>query len=179
MAFKNTNSAYGSVTKLFHWTMAAIVIGLICLGLLFDEIEAGLLKIQLYGLHKSFGILVLFLVTCRILWHLYSKKPALVDGMKPFEVMAAKAAHHFLYVAMIGMPLSGWLLSSAAGRTVSFFGLFSLPDFIQENHDLRELFGETHEILGYTLIITIVLHVAAALKHHLVSKDATLKRMLP
>lgn len=178
MQLKNTPESYGAVTKTFHWVMALFIVGLLIVGLTMEEFE-GLTRIKVVGLHKSFGITVLFLALCRIGWHLYSKKPALVAGMKQIEILAAKAMHWFLYFSMIGMPLSGWFMSSAAGRTVSVFGLFSLPDFVEKNQALRESFGTIHEVLGYTLIIGILAHAAAALKHHFISKDATLKRMLP
>lgn len=177
--FKNSSDAYGSGTKLFHWISAVIVIGLLAAGLVMEDLPNGLLKLRTVLLHKSFGITILILTILRILWHLHTKKPALVDSLKPWEKKLAHLGHIALYVLMIGMPLSGWIMSSAAGRPVSVFGLFTLPNLVAENHDLKELFEDIHGLLGNALIAVVALHIAAALKHHFFDKDKTLRRMLP
>jgi cytochrome b561 len=179
MQFKNTPAAYGAVTKTFHWTLAALVVGMLCLGLYMSDLPNGLDKLKLYNLHKSLGACVLFLVLCRIGWHAYSAKPPFVASLKAWEKISARAVHIFLYAAMIGMPLSGWFMSSAAGRSVSVFGLFALPDFVQPDKTLAQLLRETHETLADILIAAICLHVLGALKHHFLDRDATLRRMLP
>lgn len=178
MQIKNTPESYGAATKTLHWATALVVIGLLAVGLYMGEAEAAL-RFKLVPLHKSFGMTVLALVLLRILWHFYSFRPSLVAGKKKLDAFAARAMHYFFYAALIGMPLSGWFMSSAAGRPVRVFGLFTLPDFVKQDQGLRETFGTIHTFLGYTLIIGIVLHVAAALKHHFIDHDATLRRMLP
>lgn len=179
MGWRNTPQNFGTLTKTLHWLMALLVIGLLGVGLWMEGIDDLPTKIKVFALHKSFGICVLALVFTRILWHIYSRKPGFVDGMKPWEKLAAQAAHIFLYIAMIGMPLSGWLMSSAKGYTVTVFFTFDLPNLIGEDKALGRLFGQTHELLGYALIAAVAVHIGAALKHHLINKDATLKRMLP
>jgi cytochrome b561 len=179
MGWRNTPESFGTLTKTLHWVMALFVIGLLGIGLWMTGLENSPDKFKIYALHKSFGICVLALVFARILWHVYSRKPGFVDGMKPWEKLAAHAAHIFLYLAMIVMPLSGWLMSSAKGYTVTVFFTFDLPHLISENEEWGKLFSETHELLGYALIAAVAVHVGAALKHHFVNKDATLKRMLP
>lgn len=179
MQLKNSPEKYGAVTKTFHWLTSITVICLLGIGLYMVRAEKGPALLQIYGLHKSFGILVLTATFLRVLWHVYSKKPALVGGMAAWERAAAHAGHFFLYICMLGMPLSGWLMSSAFERSVKLFGLVQLPDFVQPNPELAETLSEVHEYLAYALIGMIVLHAAAALKHHFISKDATLKRMLP
>ncbi len=179
MELKNSETRYGAITKTIHWVMALLIIMMLVMGLVMGDIEPLKDKLWVYGLHKSLGITILILVSLRIVWHLISKKPPFVPTITKLERYAAHAVHVFLYTSMIGMPMSGWLMSSAAGRPPSFFNLFTMPAIIEENEQLRDVFGTTHEILGYTLIIAIVMHVAGALKHHFISKDATLKRMLP
>lgn len=179
MQFKNSETKYGAVTKSFHWVMALLILAMLVIGLTMGGVTPATARIKVYGLHKSLGVLVLALAALRLGWHIISKKPAFVATIKAYEKIAAHAVHGFLYLAMFGMPLSGWFMSSAAGRPVSFFGLFTLPDFIPKNEGLRDTFGTIHEYLGYTLIIAIAAHVGGALKHHFVSKDATLRRMLP
>ena len=179
MKIGNTPDRYSALSKAIHWISALLVIGLICIGLYMTNAEKTPAIFPLYGLHKSFGIVVLALTLLRVLWHLASKKPALVDGMKKWEKTAAKAAHHFLYLALFAMPLSGWLMSSAKGRTVKLFDTVTLPDLVGKSEQLGDFFEECHEYLAWALIAAIVLHAAAALKHHFVEKDVTLKRMLP
>lgn len=179
MQFKNTPFAYGAVTKTFHWAMALAIVAMLAVGFFMDDVEDLTAKLQLYGLHKSVGVTVLALAVLRILWHIWSKKPPYVESLKPWEKAAAHFLHLCLYGAMIGMPLSGWLMSSAAGRSVSFFGLFTLPDLIAPDDGLRNIFGTIHFYMAWALVAAIVVHLSAALKHHFVDKDITLRRMLP
>lgn len=179
MQLKNSPEKFGAVTKAFHWLTSITVIALIGVGLYMTNAGKSAASFQLYGLHKSFGILVLSATVLRVLWHVYSKKPPLVAGMKRWEQCAAHAGHVFLYICLFGMPLSGWTMSSAFGRPVSVFGIGPLPDLVQPNQELAVKLAALHEYLAYMLIAMILLHAGAALKHHFISKDATLRRMLP
>lgn len=179
MQARNTPDSYGAVTKTFHWVIALLIICVLGVGLYMDFFATKLERFALMPWHKSFGITVLALAALRVLWHISSRPPGFVAGLKDWEMQAAKAVHILLYLAMFAMPMSGWLMSSAAGRTTKFFGLFDLPDLIVKNEQLRELFGEIHEVSAYALLALIAVHGAAALKHHFIAKDATLRRMLP
>lgn len=179
MQLKNSPEKFGAVTKAFHWLTSITVIALIAVGLYMTNAGKTAAAFRLYGLHKSFGILVLSVTILRVLWHVYSKKPPLVTGMKRWEQFAAHAGHVFLYICLFGMPLSGWAMSSAFGRTVEFFWLFKLPDLVKPDQELAVNLAALHEYLAYMLIAMILLHVGAALKHHFISRDATLRRMLP
>jgi len=178
MGVRNTPESFGILTKTLHWVMALLVIGLLAVGLLMGGLDGGT-KFKVYALHKSFGICVLALVFVRVIWHVYSRKPGFVEGMKPWEKLAAHAAHVFLYIAMFVMPLSGWLMSSAKGYTVTVFSTVDLPHLIAESDMLAKLFSQTHQLLAYALIAAVAVHIGAALKHHFINKDATLKRMMP
>lgn len=176
MQLKNSETHFGLIAILFHWVMALLIIGMLGVGLYMTDLPIGIQKLKLYGLHKAFGILVLILVILRIIWRLSNKTPLLT--MPKLEVIAARLAHLALYALMLAMPLSGWLMTSAAGLPPSFFGLFTLPSLVAPNDDLRELFGFAHEWLAYGLIALIVLHTLAALKHHFYNKDDILRRMI-
>lgn len=179
MQLKNTPDTFGAVTKFLHWVIGPLVVILLCVGLYMTNVEDAGLKFKLYPLHKSTGIVVLFLAALRVLWHFYSRTPAFVPSLKSWEKTLARLGHFCLYAGMLGMPLSGWIFSSAAGRTVNVYGLFDLPNLVEKNEALRDFFAEVHGFLGYFLIFVIVLHVVGALKHHIIDKDTTLRRMLP
>ncbi|MDF3023734.1 MAG: Cytochrome [Alphaproteobacteria bacterium] len=179
MQLKNSPEKYGAVSKTFHWLTSITVLCLLGVGLYMVRADKNAALIPIYGLHKSFGILVLTATFFRVLWHVYSKKPPLVRGMALWERVAAHAGHFFLYICLFGMPLSGWIMSSAFGRTVTVFGVLPLPNLVEKNDGLAENLSALHEYLAYALIGMIAVHIGAALKHHFISKDATLKRMLP
>ena len=178
MPFRNTPEQYGAVTKSFHWLMAVMVLTMLAVGLYMTGAPLAQ-KFTLYNLHKSTGICVLALVLLRILWHIFTGRPKLVKSLKPVEKAAAHVAHVLLYYFMFAMPMSGWAMSSAYGRSVEVFGLFTLPDFTAPDPETAKGLAQIHGTLAWCLIATIVLHVCGALKHHLIDKDTTLRRMLP
>ncbi|WP_131781058.1 cytochrome b [Legionella gresilensis] len=177
MDIKNTSSHYGLVAIILHWLLAIIVIAMLCVGLYMVSLDTSPEKLRLYGLHKAFGVVVLTLVTLRVLWRFINITPQLT--IPRWERNAALTVHWLLYILLFAMPLTGWLMSSAAGFPVSFFGLFTLPNLIAPNDYWRDFFAQAHELLAYILIALITLHVFAALKHHFYDKDDTIRRMLP
>jgi cytochrome b561 len=176
MQIRNSQNDYGIVAILLHWVMAILLIGLLILGLYMAGVPISLEKLKLYGWHKEYGILALLLVIIRIIWRLSNMTPRL--SLPLWEKIAARAVHWTFYAFMFAMPITGWLITSAAGLPVSFFGLFVLPNLIAPDNQLLKLFEQIHHWLGYGLIALMVLHVSAALKHHYINKDDTLRRML-
>ncbi|MGE3319510.1 MAG: cytochrome b [Candidatus Berkiella sp.] len=179
MQIKNTINRFGTVAILLHWVIAIIIIGLLGLGLYMVPLPMNLWKLKLYGWHKEFGILVLALAVIRVAWRLSNITPKLPEHLALWQKLAAQSVHFAFYLFMFAMPISGWMISSAAGLPVSFFGLFVLPDLVSSNEGMRLLLSEIHKWLGYGLILTIFAHVGAALQHHFIYKDDTLRRMLP
>ena len=176
MRAANDPQQYGLVSKAFHWSVAVLILGLLPVGFVMAAMEYSPLKLEVYGLHKSFGLLVFFLGLLRIVWRFYAPRPSHLSTHAKWEMVLATAAHFWLYVCMIGMPLTGWLMSSAGEFPVPFFGL-QLPYLIGKDPDLMRFFGDAHEILAFTLLFILALHMAGALKHHVMDKDATLRRM--
>lgn len=181
MSYRNTDTAYGSVSKTFHWVISVLVILLLIVGLWMTGLEKNEFRWTIYDLHKSFGLLVLFLMVLRTSWMLSNPKPLSMPHSKFWERIAEKSVHWIFYVVLFLMPISGWIMSTASDHIPRFFGLFSLPaPFVTVgNEQLAELMEDTHEALGYFLIFLIVIHVLAALKHHFIDKDEVLRRMLP
>lgn len=177
MQITNSENRFGLVNILLHWLMAILIVGLVIVGLYMTRIPVSLQKLKLYGWHKEFGILVLMLVMFRIVWRISNILPTLAS-LSPIERLAARAMHWAFYFFMVALPITGWLVTSAAGLPVSFFDLFLLPNLIAPNEQLRIFFEEVHEYLAYGLIIAFCGHVSAALKHHFINKDDILRRIL-
>lgn len=177
MNLKNTKETYGIISKFFHWSTALIIFALIVVGLYMVSLPYSPDKLEIYALHKSFGLLVLWLVGLRIIWKFLTVSPQPHPKHAFWEKFLAKIAHIFLYIAMIGMPLSGWLMSSAGEYPVPFFGI-QMPDLVEKNTDLAKLMNQIHAVLAYLLIAAIGLHALGALKHHFIDQDSTLTRMM-
>ncbi len=177
MQIKNSENHFGIVTIFLHWAMAILIVGLLALGLYMTRIPISASKLKLYGWHKEFGMLVLMLAMLRIFWRLANITPSL-SSLPHWERIAARTVHWLFYGFMFALPISGWLMTSAAGLPVSFFGLFLLPNLVSPSEEHRILFQEIHKWLSYGLIITFCGHTGAALKHYFIDKDDILQRML-
>lgn len=182
----NTFTPYDRVARALHWTIAILILGLLAIGFLMGNLPDEPLsrKIFVYNMHKSFGLTVLVLSLFRLLWRLTHKAPALPSTMKKWEIGISHLTHFLFYVFMIVMPLVGWALVSTSKFPSKLFNLVNLPylPFLahaENKKALHEVFEETHELLAFLAIALIVLHVAAALKHHYKDKDTVLARMLP
>lgn len=179
MQIKNTETRYGLVTIFFHWLIAIIILAQLTLGLYMTGLPRGLLKLKLYGWHKEIGVLILALAICRLSWRLINIKPAFSFYIPAWQQFAADFVHRAFYFFLLALPLTGWLMSSAAGLSVSFFGLFLLPDLIAPNKELFTVFNKLHEWLAWGLIIFVVLHVLAVIQHLVVYRENILRRMWP
>jgi len=179
MQIKNTKSTYGAVSKFLHWTGGLLIIGLLGLGLYMESLDPAPGKYELYGIHKSLGIIVLALALTRVIWRRLNVTPSLPSKMAKGKKLGAHGTHFLLYILMLAMPLSGWLMSSAGGHTVTIFGWVTLPPLVDKNPNLGGIAHSAHGIIGWALIGLIALHFLAALYHHFVEKDSVLRRMLP
>lgn len=180
MSIKNTKYSYGSVTKFLHWLIFFLVLGMLLVGFFMDDIGDKGLKSQVIMLHKLTGLTVLSLMIFRLIWALMNPKPQLPNGSKRWERIAEYAGHGLLYLLLIAMPLSGWLMVSAAGKPPTFFNLFAIPmPGVAGNDTLKHLGDSLHTIIAWTIIVIVSLHILAALRHHFFEKDDILLRMLP
>lgn len=183
---KNSATEYGTVSKALHWLMAAIIVTLIGVGIYMadlptDTVEQKKYAFQFVSLHKSFGVLVLMLIVVRLVWLRISPAPALPAAFAPKERKLVKALQGILYLLMILVPLSGYLMSNAGGHPVNFFGMGELPALIGKSKSVGGFAHEMHEILGWSILFVIILHMAGAIKHRLKDKGGEmdiLKRML-
>jgi cytochrome b561 len=182
-----SNSRYTAVAIILHWLIATGVFLLIAIGLTMAHgtITAAT-KFQLFQLHKSVGITVLGLIVARIVWRLGHRPPALPDTMPPIERKAAASTHFVFYLLLFGLPLSGWALVSVSPINIPtiLFGLVRWPHigFLASLHNkaaIAAVLDNVHAYGAWALLTLIVLHVAAALRHHFLIGDDVLGRMLP
>lgn len=179
MSAKNPRDRWGAVSQSFHWLIVLLLLVQGVVGLLMGGMARSPDKIAVYAFHKSVGITILALALARLLWRVYAGRPAPVAGTPPWQERAASAMHVALYALLFAIPLSGWVLNSAAGYPLQWFGLFNLPSIAGRDHDLHELAESLHEWLFWLLVALAAAHAAAAVYHHLFQRDATLARMLP
>lgn len=179
MGLKNDSKRYGAVAKTFHWVMGLGIIGMLAMGLYMADLPFSPFKMEIYGLHKSIGAVILVLAVLRAVWWLGEVKPKMVKTLPAWSHPYVSFGHHILYAFMVLMPLSGWILTNAAGYPVSVFGLFELPTLVGKDAALRGVFGEVHEVTATVLIVLLVAHIGAALVHHFWFRDDTLRKMLP
>lgn len=172
-----TQSSYTLTARTLHWVMAIVMILMLAAGLVMSDIEDPALKGTLYSLHKATGIVVLFLAGVRLFWRLSHAVPAISAALPQWQRWGARLAHWGFYGVMFILPLSGWSMSSAAGYPVSFYGLFVLPDLLAKNDTLAPIFKDVHEISANVFIGLLVVHLGAALYHHYVLRDDTVRQI--
>lgn len=170
---------YGTGAQALHWLMFLLIGAMYFIGLSMAAMEVSPERLRYFSLHKSIGVTLLVLLGVRLLWRQWHPAPALPVSMPGWERSAARIAHALLYALMAIVPITGWAASSALGASTAWFGQFSLPDLVSKNRELGEALQAVHYLCNKTLLVLIVLHVAAALKHALVDRDGVLQRMLP
>lgn len=194
----SVSNRYTKTAVVLHWLIAIAIFGMFALGwymselpkegpkqMGFDLFDLGIYTWQLseeatvrtfyFNLHKSIGVTLLALVIFRLFWRIKHKPPALLSSYSAFERKLATGAHHLLYLLMVALPVSGLLMTLYSKYGLKWFGLDFLPGL--DNKDLRDVFKESHEIIGIIILVVIVIHILGALKHKFIDKDTTLERM--
>lgn len=165
--------------QLLHWLSLLLIVTIATMGLLMVELPRGdATRSLLYATHKSLGISVLAIAAVRLLLRALGRAPAALPA-PCWQQRLARASHVLMYLLLLLIPLSGWLLNSVAGQPLPWFGLFDLPALAGRNPQWRKPVDTAHVLLFWTLVTVVAIHVAAALHHHWVKRDATLRRMLP
>jgi cytochrome b561 len=169
---------YSMQAIVLHWLVALLIFVGFPLGIYMVDLPLSPDKLKLYSYHKWIGVTVFVLVAVRLGWRLTHTPPPLPDGMAVWERRASAIVHGLLYLLMIAIPLSGWLMSSAKGFQTVWFGVLPLPDLVGKDKELGKLLEEVHELLNFALLGLVIAHVAGALKHHFIERDDILARML-
>lgn len=173
----NTQTQYGLVARGLHWLTAIMVLGMLLGGKVAVLLPAGGFRSMIIAGHKSIGVAILVLTIGRLLWRRFNPRPPFLSPNALFNY-TAHVLHVVLYILLILQPLSGILMSQAHGYPVAVFGLFTLPPLVWQNAALGGFFRDVHGVSALLLTLGIIVHIAAALKHHLLDRDRTLTRML-
>jgi len=176
---KNTPNSFGTIAKTFHWIIALGILGMLIVGFIMVDREASPAKMMMYGLHKSTGAVILLLVTLRLGWRLLNPIPQLPSTLKPWHHWIARLSPVALYILMVTMPLSGFVMSDAAGHPVTLYNIYTLPSIFSQDLELSKAARSVHVYTAYMFVAILVLHVSAALYHHYILKTNILRRMLP
>lgn len=179
IAWRNSAEGWGAVQKTLHWAIALAVVALAVLGWVMTELPPGRRAFELYALHKSIGLTLLALVLARIAWRLAQPRPAWPATMPAWERRIAAVVHVGLYATLVAMATSGWVLHSASGLPLRWFGLARVPPIAPRGDELKLFAADVHYALFWLLALLVAAHVAGALKHHYVDRDDVLRSMLP
>ena len=179
MLKKNTPARFGLFSKLLHWSIAILILGLIWLGwYMVDLTYYDKWYNDSLHYHKSLGILALALALIKIGWQQYTPAPGPLADLQTWERNGARFMHYVLWSMMLLIPVTGYLISTSAGKPIQLFNWFALPAVIDVNEELRDIAITVHYYLAYATLFLVLGHAGAALKHHFINKDNTLKRML-
>ncbi|PHM30129.1 cytochrome b [Xenorhabdus innexi] len=178
MLLQNTSKQFGHVSVLIHWLIALAVYGMFILGL-------WMVTLSYYDswyhrapeLHKSIGFLIFIVMIIRVIWRFISPPPKPLSSYSQLTRISAKLAHFTLFIALFGILFSGYFISTADGQSISVFGWFEIPATLVKQGVQADTAGIIHLYLAWLLVILSLLHGLAALKHHFIDRDSTLKRM--
>lgn len=162
-----------------HWLTALLIVAVFPLGVYMADLALSPLKLKLISYHKWLGVTVFLLLLLRLAWRASNVPPPLPDSMPLWQRQAANGLHLLLYLLLFAIPLSGWLMSSAKGFQTVYLGMLPLPDLIGKDKALGDQLRQVHETLNMTLLVLLLAHAGAALRHHFIERDGILARMLP
>jgi len=170
---------YTRIAVLLHWLIALAIFANLGFGTWMVTLDFSPQKLKFYSYHKWLGVSVFVLVLLRLAWRLGHRPPPLPAHMPAWERFGATLSHSVLYVLTLSVPITGWLFSSAKGFKTVYFAIVPIPDLLAKNPPLADVLKLWHLSLNYIMAALVIVHVAAALKHHFKDRDDVLTRMLP
>lgn len=174
-----TSNQYTGPAMLLHWLIFALIACGFTLAVYMVDLPLSPQKLKYFSWHKWIGITVFLLAIARLAWRMTHPAPALPATLPAWQLRAAAASHILLYVLILVIPLSGWIYSSAAGVPTVYLGIVPLPDLLAKDKPLADLLKVVHVTLNYSMLTLVIIHAAAAFKHHFIDHDEVLARMLP
>jgi cytochrome b561 len=171
---------YTKIAMLLHWLTALLIIAAFFLGLTMVSIPGfSPTKLKYFSWHKWLGVTVLLVAVLRVLWRKANRPPPALASIPAWQHAVAEGMHYLLYFLIFAVPVSGYFYTYAAGVPVVYLGLWQLPAVIAPDPELKATLKTVHYVLTMTMAAAVVAHALAALKHHFIDRDVTLKRMLP
>jgi cytochrome b561 len=171
-------SQYGTTAKVFHWLVVALLLVQYPIGWLMPDIHGGMKPGATMTFHVSFGIVILALIILRFVWRL-AHPVAPESSLPAWQRLSSEAAHWALYALVLATTVTGWLFASFRGWSVSFFYVLPLPMLAPENASAVKAIDGWHQVMEWTLLVFIGIHVAAAMAHIFIYRDRIMQRMLP
>jgi len=169
---------YGTTAKVFHWVIVALLLVQYPLGWLMPDIHRGMQPGAGMTFHISIGLVILTLIVLRFVWRLMH--PVAPDSsLPPWQRVTSEAAHWLLYLLVLATTITGWLFASFRGWSVSFFYLVRMPMLASNNAAAGKAIDGLHQVMEWTLLVVIGIHVVAALTHLFIYRDRVMQRMLP
>ncbi len=179
MQLQNSPERYGLIAILIHWLVAVTVIGLFALGYwMVDLTYYDDWYKRAPDIHRSIGLLLFGVMLLRVLWRAVNQNPAPLPEHRRWEVISAHLAHSLLYLLLFVAMISGYLISTADGSSISVFGWFDVPSVTGQVKGLEDTAGTVHYWSTWAIVALAAVHAAGALKHHVIDRDRTLRRML-
>jgi cytochrome b561 len=170
---------YTGTAIALHWIAALLILANLAFGLYVSGLAVSPAKLRFISWHKWIGVTVFILAATRLAWRLRHPAPVLPLTMPDWEKRAAQASHVLLYVLFFSAPLTGWLYSSAAGFQTVYLGMIPIPDLLSKDREVADVLKVVHRWINYSMAGLIVVHTAAAIKHHVHDRDDVLVRMIP
>ena len=177
MVWRNSANGFGLTTRILHWSMMLLILGMLILGNKIADMQPNLSNLYLYGVHKTFGFLVLALTLIRVIWHRISPPPPPVGDAKSWQNRLARLVHVLIYVCLIAVPLSGWIASSATGLDVLLFETIPLPAIAPVSEAWENTGFLAHGLLTKALMALLGAHILGAMLRG-VKQDGTIARMI-
>jgi len=178
MRIRNSRTEFGSISKTLHWLIAAVMISLIGIGWYASGLdEESILYWRMLDLHISLGLGMFALFLVKVSWMIFSPNPDYVPGLASWERVAARIVHWFFIIAIGLIPLIGFLYTASDGEPINIYDLFEIPDIGSFSKSVRHTLYDVHMYLAYTGAVLIIIHIGAALKHHYIDMNDTLRRI--
>jgi cytochrome b561 len=175
----DTTTHYDAVARLLHWATAALVLFIIPIGWVMTRLDHGLAQESLFITHESIGLTILALTVARVAWRLCHPAPPRSLDLSPLEARASGIVHTLLYLLLLALPISGYIMEVAGGFPLTYFGLAEVPRLVAKDEPLSKLAEAAHLTLQFGVSLCIALHIGAALHHHFLRRNDVLTRMLP
>ncbi len=175
----DTEKSWSGISRFFHWFSAIVIIATFILGIWMHNLDP---SHEWYRtapfIHKSIGVLLFFFLLLRIVWRFSNTAPKMLPSHKTYERVAAKIVHILFYVIIFAVILTGYFMVTSRGHPISVFGLFDFPAMITIEPSKVGIIKNAHMLFALSLMFFVIIHALAALKHHFIDKDNTVKRMI-